>query len=404
MPKQMNLAATRRHLSALFSPGGNSLYLLIALAALVGVTVMTVYRSGTTISLIERQNEINRVLPRLQELRIDLLEAETGQRGFLLTGRPSYLKPYHEALEDHRPKLAALQSLLRHDPAEQERLAWIERLVRLKLEELEKTVSLFEQGNREAALALVLSDEGLSYMDDLRTLLGDLSAGLARERDAISYRLAQDARNTRELMIVGALLLLLFASMALSQLAGSLRANMDLVSRLAAEATHCPLTSLYNRRHFDVQLNHEFAIAARNGHPLALLFLDLDGFKKVNDEHGHEAGDRLLQAVAAELRKTVRESDVLARLGGDEFAVLVVDGADDEHRLAGLAQRLIESLHKLRATPAWRSIGVSVGIAMYPKDGESATALLGAADRAMYTAKREGKGRVAFAGGLPGAR
>ena len=155
-------------------------------------------------------------------------------------------------------------------------------------------------------------------------------------------------------------------------------------------AMHDELTGLPNRRLFHDRLHTAFARAQRKQERLSLLFLDLDGFKLVNDEHGHACGDLLLQAVAKRLKQCLRESDTLARLGGDEFVVLLennVQGADvllvEQKIHAALAQGFALDNGRCLRTAA------SIGCAHYPEHGDSTQQLLRHADQAMYAAKAQ---------------
>lgn len=172
-------------------------------------------------------------------------------------------------------------------------------------------------------------------------------------------------------------------------------------ARLQHLAAHDPLTGLPNRGRLHEQLAQALERAQRDGEGLALLYLDLDGFKAINDRHGHAAGDRVLCEIAQRLRHGVRHSDTVARLGGDEFVVLL-DGADDAAAQA-LAQQLRATLQRPYAVEAGAAVTLdaSIGIALYPRDGDDAESLLRHADRAMYRVKSQA-GRKARAGG--GAR
>jgi diguanylate cyclase (GGDEF)-like protein/PAS domain S-box-containing protein len=170
-------------------------------------------------------------------------------------------------------------------------------------------------------------------------------------------------------------------------------------------AYHDSLTGLGNRLLFRERLDHAVAEAARTGAPLGVLFLDLDHFKRINDTFGHTQGDRLLQAVADRLVRSVRDSDLVARLegppaisrlGGDEFTVLLPEVADPGD-LAKVARRLIEVLHRPFALGGHEVvITASVGIAAWPSDGSDAETLLRNADAAMYHAKERGRNNVQF--------
>jgi diguanylate cyclase (GGDEF)-like protein len=163
-----------------------------------------------------------------------------------------------------------------------------------------------------------------------------------------------------------------------------------LLLELRAQSLEDPLTGLYNRRGFFLLAEQQLRLAARTRHGMLLLFADLDDLKLINDSGGHAAGDQALQAVAAALRKTFRDSDILGRLGGDEFAVLAI-GAPDDSAAGGIAERLqhnlaVEARAALRAQS--QPLSLSLGVAHYePDHGDSIEALVAKADAAMYRGK-----------------
>ena len=177
---------------------------------------------------------------------------------------------------------------------------------------------------------------------------------------------------------------------------------LDITERMRAEeqvrtlAFQDPLTGLCNRARFFELLGHARSQVHGSGEQLALLFLDLDGFKEINDRHGHDAGDQLLRQVAERLRSTVPPHDPLCRFGGDEFLVLI--RADSQHAaLEALAERILAAISAPFEVEGRRlSVGVSIGIAVYPGDAVSTLELVRAADTAMYQAKQHGKGRIRF--------
>jgi diguanylate cyclase (GGDEF)-like protein len=161
-------------------------------------------------------------------------------------------------------------------------------------------------------------------------------------------------------------------------------------------ANYDGLTGLPNRNLFYDRLRQAVRKAKRNGRELALLFLDLDRFKAINDALGHDVGDALLRQVGERLRKVVRESDTLARMGGDEFTVILED-ITEELAPQKVAGHLVDIL-----TPAFRIgnrelfVSVSIGIAIYPRDSAQLDGLIKNADTAMYVAKEQGKGTFRF--------
>ena len=167
--------------------------------------------------------------------------------------------------------------------------------------------------------------------------------------------------------------------------------------RIRYLAHHDQLTGLANRAMLLERLEHSVALARRSEKQLALFWIDLDRFKEVNDSRGHAAGDRLLREVARRLLETVRDTDTVARLGGDEFVVVQ---ADLDYALAAsqLAGRLIATLSELYdiGNGEQAVVTASIGVALFPGDGEDAAALLANADLAMYRVKAAGRNRYAF--------
>lgn len=161
------------------------------------------------------------------------------------------------------------------------------------------------------------------------------------------------------------------------------------------QANHDALTGLPNRTLFTEILDRQLALCQRNSSHLSLLYIDLDGFKGINDRHGHATGDKLLRAVADRLKAGIRASDLAARLGGDEFAVILVDATVNE--AAEVAGKLVESLSMPCVIDELTvEISASIGIAGFPGSGSNAKELLHGADDAMYEAKAKGKRCVAI--------
>jgi diguanylate cyclase (GGDEF)-like protein len=178
----------------------------------------------------------------------------------------------------------------------------------------------------------------------------------------------------------------------------------DITDRKRAEsaarelASRDTVTGLLNRRGLDAALANLLISPRHDGHPLALLQIDLDHFKSVNDTYGHEAGDRVLCEVAAILERSVRRSDVVGRVGGDEF-VVVLPGIESLDKAQDVAVNIIAGISTPFILGAGRraEIGASIGIALAGDARESASSLLRRADAAMYAAKQAGRGRVCLA-------
>jgi diguanylate cyclase (GGDEF)-like protein len=216
------------------------------------------------------------------------------------------------------------------------------------------------------------------------TALGDRREALAAIRHGADDCLEKSGFDARQLV----------RSIALAIERGAARA------RLLKLALRDPVTGLANRAHFEESLQRATARAGRSGNLMAVLYLDLDGFKLANDTLGHDGGDRLLTAVAARFAAQLRAGDTLARIGGDEFGV-ILENLPGAAAAASAARKLVGALEApLVVGHEEVRVGASAGIAFRPTDGVTAGELIRAADRAMYAAKRRGGNRIGSYSGL----
>ena len=251
------------------------------------------------------------------------------------------------------------------------------------------------KGNYTACLL----DYQLGPRDGLELIAAAVAAGC---HTPIVFLTAETSENVdTAAMNAGALDYLVKGEITPRSLERSLRYALklgDTLGQLRQLATTDQLTGLLNRREFDRLLAEEVERSRRFERPLALVLLDLDHFKAINDRHGHPAGDAVLRTVAARITEPVRTIDRVARIGGEEFAVLLMETSLEEE--AAAAQRLVEAV---RCEPVSVGDGVrlpvtiSAGVAVAPKHAEDPAALIQVADKALYSAKRNGRNRVVFA-------
>jgi diguanylate cyclase (GGDEF)-like protein len=179
-----------------------------------------------------------------------------------------------------------------------------------------------------------------------------------------------------------------------------LRIELSQANEIISKLAHTdPLTGTYNRRHFEIELNREVIRAQRSGQPVSLLVMDIDHFKNINDQHGHDAGDNVLKALTVTVQKELRESDLLIRYGGEEFVALLID--TPLIAAQQVAERIRHSLAQcevsLNCGEASLHFTVSIGVAQLNTQTHDAAALFKAADRAMYVAKNNGRNQVRVA-------
>lgn len=250
--------------------------------------------------------------------------------------------------------------------------------------------------NWDAALAAISQQRHEVYLVDYR--LGERT-GLELVREAVERGcsapfIVLTGQGSREIdleaMRAGAMDYLVKGEITAPLLDRSIRYSIErhrAERRLAEIAQLDQLTGLPNRYLLQDFLTRSLARATRFGHSVALLLVDLDRFKPVNDIYGHHAGDRLLQAIATRLRSTVRASDLVARLGGDEFTVVLTDLEDPDAAVAQ-AERVLDAIRlPVELDGCEVEVGASIGIAVHPRDAADIEELLSSADAAMYTAK-----------------
>ena len=175
-------------------------------------------------------------------------------------------------------------------------------------------------------------------------------------------------------------------------------ASLNLRSRLEHQSVRDGLTGLFNRHVLELGLDRELRRAVRQGTTVAVLMLDVDHFKKFNDDFGHEAGDSVLRQVAEILTHTMRSEDIICRYGGEEFVAILPDvGLEAALERAQHLRRIVSETRPLFRNEDRRGITVSIGVAMYPQHADSTETLLRAADRALYEAKHQGRNRIVAA-------
>lgn len=329
-----------------------------------------------------------------------LMQAESGERAYLLSQNTAYLAPVVQARKQALGLLARFKqdfSVLTTSNATFEQL---NRMVQQKLSAMDDFSQVQHPFRPPSAQWLFSHMADQSLMQNIQTLLQNVDTQLLSLRAAHEQRIRQRMFATiigavsTVLLIIG---LLLFSYRSTTLLIEQVFKNKAEAAQLSHHAEHDLLTGLPNRRSIDLHFDQVHQYASNHSRPYALFFMDLDGFKVVNDAHGHEFGDALLVEVTGLFKKVLRQTDFLARQGGDEFLLLVTQYM---HRaeLILLAQRLIQLFNQpVRVHQMDVKIGVSIGIAEYPYHGRDVKQLLFAADHAMYLSKRNGKNRYSFA-------
>lgn len=352
----------------------------------------TIMRTATSVS------QGYEVISSIKNLQSHLVDAETGERGYVITGDPGYFPTYRDTLQKIQWDEDLIAALTAGSPTQKARYAALQRLIAYRLKTIQMIVETRKAGGIDAAHQLVSIDEDKLEMDRIRVVLNQMEE---EENSQLNIRIRdRDLAYQQFWWNFGALILTMGASAAWQYL--QVRRVMQLETRAKQQirhlAEHDPLTDLPNRRQLQSKLEMSIAFAKRSGKMVAVMFIDLDGFKAVNDSMGHQTGDDLLKEVAQRLRQGTRSSDLVARLGGDEFVVVLseLDSPEDATLLASKLNELIARPISIGGKNV--RISTSIGISIYPTNGRSGEELLGKADDAVYQAKAGGKNQYQVAG------
>jgi diguanylate cyclase (GGDEF)-like protein len=339
---------------------------------------------------LDRQSMLSVAAAAEHDQIFQLVSEETGVRGYVATANPIFLQDYDASRPQVDADEARVLAAVRRLPELRARIGGYRDATAAIQRYFSDELLLVRSGKDATASARL--QQGRVLFDRLR------QADAAAEMQA-NAELSRQRTDTRILARAGVIVGLIFCGLLL------LWSLAFLIVWLTArdyrlEALRDPLTGATNRQGARSEI--ERLIRARSADPFGLVFIDLDGFKKVNDVYGHAIGDAILRLVAARLRSQLRDRDQVCRIGGDEF-VCIVSPPTDIERLRTIGVRLQKAVSKpYNHAKDDYVVGCSVGISLYPQHGNTVDDLLQQADQAMYRAKARGGGvNEATAGGAP---
>ena len=332
----------------------------------------------------------------LKDLQGNVVGSEIELRGYIISGERDRLARAQAFLGRAADLVQTLRALSEAIPDQMPQVELLGALIGEEFERFATLSKIHGQKGVSAAIRAIGATASEATTRRIQVLTTDLMAA----GDARLARRAEQSKRGSDLSVITAAVATLFNLGLLGVVI--LLVRREIKDRQHAEevvkfaATHDPLTGLANRLLLTERVNRALATAKSEGRRIAMLFIDLDRFKNINDTLGHEAGDRLLQNVANRLARCVRRSDTVARQGGDEFVVLIeaFEGSDD---LARVAEKiLVEVAEPMTVYGREFQITASIGVSTCPVDGDDLQALLKNADIAMYRAKQQGKNTYQF--------
>jgi diguanylate cyclase (GGDEF)-like protein len=337
-----------------------------------------------------------KMIDTLKDVQLNITNLEIGQRNYIITGDRLHLDRSYALLEKSKGLFETLRTLTDHAPDQLAQISTLEILTIEQGRRVQHVIDVHDARGPAAATKAITSMSGGIVMEREHELVAAMASA---EQTMLVNRTDQFRQNSSLSRVT--FYIATFFSLALLGYICYLVYREMLERRRAEEvlkfsASHDPLTELPNRTLLAERFNQALSRKRIRKARLALLFIDLDRFKNINDTLGHEEGDRLLQVVAKRLSGRIRKSNTLARQGGDEFVVLV-ENVGDLKDAASVAKTILEEIGKpFQLAGKEFHISASIGISICPDDGSDLPALLKYADIAMYRAKDEGKDNYQF--------
>ncbi len=362
--------------------------------AILAVNALIAYQ--TTILLREATRSVEdglQVVDLLRSVSAAVADSEAGQRSYIISQKKEYLENSSELLRVADRRLNDMRALIGNDAVELEKIGSVQSSIAARTAEFEHALKLLTNGDRRATLKAISTEASRRNLDDLYELFGQFRAKQGELFMQRTRQLQEHSRFSLATQYIATFFGLVFLGLIYYLVYREATVRRQTEEKLKIVATHDSLTALPNRTLLHERLSHAIATAQRHARSLAVLLINLDRFKHVNDTLGHEAGDILLQLVARRFYDCLRETDTLARQGGDEFVVLM-DEVPDRERITGVSQRILDAMAEPFVIEGQEiHITASIGISVYPDDGRT---LLRNADIALYRAKGKGGSNYQF--------
>jgi diguanylate cyclase (GGDEF)-like protein len=371
--------------------------LIFAVVAIGAVSLVATLSSENLITENERALRTQRLVSSLEAIRFQSLAINVGQQNFAITGDEKNLSRYREGVVEAETELNHLGANQNANAVLAAHFDELKMAVNAVIAQEKELVEIRRNSGFAAAQAQIRARADEPEFNRLHNLTYRMLVEVRKNLDKIEADQVAFGQKVRRLILVlisSAAVILIYLFATLKRLN---RKQRDDQATMTHQATHDALTGLFNRPavtdFIEARLADE-ATAALGG--FSLMLLDLDGFKSVNDNLGHEAGDELLKQASTRMTLALRESDYLARLGGDEFLV-VLPQVSDEQTAQRVALKLIETIaapYEILGKTA--NVTLSIGISFFPKDGRNRPTLMQRADSALYKAKHGGRNQARF--------
>lgn len=372
--------------------------LVFAVVAIAAVSAVAIISAENLISINEKALRMQRTVSSLEAIRFHSFAIGSSEQNYIITGKDSELTPYRAGAVEIEAEVSYLAARRMEHRDLDDRFDELQQSARAFITDARKLVDARRLNGEQAATDMLKKHYSDGSREKLLKITYELLAGARKQLDAQEAEQMVYGDKVRRLilaLISTAAFILIFLYTSVRRLSVAQRAAQ---ARFAHQAMHDSLTGLRNRpavmEHMDKKLadgEHEASLGG-----FGVLLLDLDGFKAINDNMGHDAGDALLRQVAARIEGALRDSDFVARLGGDEF-LIVVPQVSDQETAARIGKKLVELVGKPYSLSGQQArVTASIGISMFPQDARDRETLMKCADLALYEAKHAGRDQLCF--------
>lgn len=366
--------------------------LLLTVLMLTGVGIVS-YDALTIREAEEIEEDTSKLLINAEQWLNHQQAIEVAIRNYVIMGESQSLKSIEENRHAAIEHMQAMKGVLvEYQEDAENQLNKLLKFTEGHSRNVDRIIAARKAGDIQSAERELASTDSESFVNGAKLTIDKLTQPLQEKRSQVNAEVSFDVLRGGISFALMAILMIAVIWASYIVTSKTQRRSEELSEQLELEATHDALTSLPNRRYMHEHLSRAISLATRNKTRVALMVIDLDGFKPINDMLGHDAGDLVLKEVANRFKRMLRGSDFIVRTGGDEFA-LVVENAEHGVSIQYPAQRLVECLAAPIELPnqVRASIGCSIGIAVFPENAKTREELFAAADQAMYLAKRNGK-------------
>ena len=372
--------------------------LVFAVVAISAVSAVALIAAENLITTNEKESRMQRTTSSLEAVRFHSFAVDSSAQNYVITGKDHDLTPYRAGVVEIEAEVAYLADRRSEHPELEKRFSELQLRARNFVADERKIVEARRTMGELIAREMVKKHVGDATHEQLLKITYQLLVSARKQMEELEAEQIAYGDKVQRLilaLISSAGFILCFLYGSLHRLSVEQRAAQ---ARFAHQAMHDSLTGLRNRpavmEHIDRRIQNGEQEASLGG--FALLLLDLDGFKAINDNSGHDAGDEVLKQVAIRVEAALRDSDFIARLGGDEFLVVVPQVSDHE-----TAERVGKKIIDVVGSPyllasGTSSVTVSIGITLFPRDARDRESLMKCADLALYRAKRTGRNRLCF--------